>query len=127
MNKPMLGLRTAIYQVSDIEAAKKWYEKAFETAPYFDEPFYVGFDIGGFELGLQPEETPSLDKTESVVAYWGVEDVEKEYNRLLTLGATAFETPREVGGGIIVAKVKDFWGNIIGLIYNPHFDKTKVI
>lgn len=126
MNKPMLGLRTAIYQVSDIEAAKKWYEKAFETAPYFDEPFYVGFDIGGFELGLQPEETPSLDKTESVVAYWGVEDVDKEFNRLLTLGASSFEAPEEVGGDIIVAKVKDLWGNIIGLIYNPHFDKEKI-
>lgn len=117
----MLGLRTAIYQVGDIQAAKEWYTKAFGVAPYFDEPFYVGFEIGGYELGLQPEQTPTTDKVESVVAYWGVEDVEKEYSRLIELKATVFEEPQEVGGGIIVAKVKDPWGNIIGLIYNPHF------
>lgn len=117
----MLGLRTAIYQVADIQAAKEWYTQAFGVAPYFDEPFYVGFDIGGYELGLQPEETPTTDKVESVVAYWGVEDVEKEFNRLVQLRATPFEGPQEVGGGIIVAKLKDPWGNIIGLIFNPHF------
>ena len=51
-----LGLRTAIYRVSDINAARKWYAIVFETQPYFDQPFYVGFEIGGFELGLQPED-----------------------------------------------------------------------
>ncbi len=121
MNKPILGLRTAIYQVSDITAATKWYTKAFETEPYFDEPFYVGFDIGGFELGLQPEESVPTDKAESVVAYWGVEDVQVQFDRILALGASVFEEQQEVGGGIIVAKLKDPWGNIIGLIYNPHF------
>jgi len=126
MNKSILGLRTAIYQVSDIAAATEWYTKAFETEPYFDEPFYVGFDIGGFELGLQPEETAKTDKAESVVAYWGVEDVQVQFDRILALGASVFEEPQEVGGGIIVAKLKDPWGNIIGLIYNPHFDKGKI-
>src|SRR5690606_29178594 len=101
MSKSILGLRTAIYQVSDIQAAKQWYAKAFETEPYFDEPFYVGFDIGGFELGLQPEETPTTDKAESVVAYWGVEDVQAQFDRILALGASVFEEPQEVGGGII--------------------------
>jgi len=43
----MLGLRTTIYKVADITAAKKWYAAAFQTAPYFDEPFYVGFNIAG--------------------------------------------------------------------------------
>ena len=52
----MLGLRTTIYKVSDLLKAKSWYAKAFETQPYFDEPFYVGFNIGGYELGLLPEE-----------------------------------------------------------------------
>jgi len=117
----MKGLRTAIYQVADIQAAKVWYTQAFGVAPYFDEPFYVGFDIGGYELGLQPEEKPTCDKVESVVAYWGVENVATEFERLLGLKATSFEKPQEVGGGIIVAKLKDPWGNIIGLIYNPHF------
>jgi lactoylglutathione lyase len=115
------GLRTAIYKVSDIKAAKEWYAKAFETKPYFDQPFYVGFNIDGFELGLQPEDEPVTDKKETVVAYWGVNDVQEEYDRLIASRATEHEKPTEVGGDIIVASVKDPWGNIIGLIYNPHF------
>jgi predicted enzyme related to lactoylglutathione lyase len=125
MKKSILGLRTVGYNVSDIQAAKVWYAKAFETEPYFDEPYYVGFDIGGFELGLQPEDTSS-NKVESVVAYWGVENVQEQYDRILAIGATAIEAPTEVGGGIIIAKLKDPWDNIIGLIYNPHFDLSKL-
>lgn len=121
MQNTILGLRTAIYNVYDINTAKKWYTGVFKMQPYFDEPFYVGFDIGGYELGLQPEENPVKDKPESVVAYWGVEYLDAEFNRFLEAGATEFEKPHEVGGGIHVAKVRDPWGNIIGLIYNPHF------
>jgi predicted enzyme related to lactoylglutathione lyase len=121
MKQAILGLRTAIYQVADIDAAKAFYTRVFSTEPYFDQPFYVGFNIGGYELGLQPEESPVTNKPESVTAYWGVDDVQGEFNRLLAAGATAFESPQDVGGDIIVAKVKDPWGNIIGLIYNPHF------
>lgn len=122
MENSILGLRTAIYQVGDIAAAKSWYANAFRKQPYFDEPYYVGFDIGGYELGLQPEaETTATDKPESVVAYWGVEDIDGEFNRFIAAGATVHEEPRDVGGGIRVARVKDPWGNIIGLIYNPHF------
>ena len=120
MKNAILGLRTAIYQVSDLSAATEWYTKAFDTRPYFNEPFYVGFDIGGYELGLQPQEH-AAQKEESVVAYWGVDDVESRYAGWLDIGATGYEAPQEVGGGIIVAKVKDPFGNIIGLIHNPHF------
>lgn len=114
-------MRTAIYKVSDIDQAKKWYADVFETQPYFDEPFHVGFNIAGYELGLQPEESPTSDKPETVLAYWGVDDVESEYNRMLSLGATQHESPTNVGGEIVVGSVKDPWGNIIGLIYNPEF------
>src|SRR4249920_1787574 len=58
MENKILGLRTTIYKVNNISKAKEWYALAFETKPYFDEPFYVGFNIGGYELGLQPEEQP---------------------------------------------------------------------
>ena len=58
----MLGLRTTIYKVSDLEQAKLWYAKIFETAAYFNEPFYVGFNIGGYELGLMPEENTTKEK-----------------------------------------------------------------
>lgn len=118
MSTKILGLRTVGYKVPDLAAAKKWYAEAFETEPYFDEPFYVGFNIAGYELGLMPDERTVGN---NVVIDWGVEDVEAAYQRFLSLGATEDETPRDVGGDIIVASVKDPWGNIIGLIYNPHF------
>lgn len=113
------GLRTAIYKVDDIEAAKKWYAEAFETDPYFDQPFYVGFNIAGYELGLQPGEN-NTGKTESVAAYWATDDVQSAYDRLINLGAFAHEAPQHVGENIIVATVKDPWDNVIGLIFNPH-------
>jgi hypothetical protein len=50
------GLRTAIYHVGDLERAKGWCGEVLGKESYFDEPFYVGFDVGGFELGLQPDE-----------------------------------------------------------------------
>ncbi|MFZ2906039.1 MAG: VOC family protein [Cyclobacteriaceae bacterium] len=118
------GLRTTIYKVTDVAKAKTWYTKAFGVDPYFDEPFYVGFNIGGYELGLHPEERPT-PKGESVLTYWGVDDVQKSYKRLLELGATEFEKPADVGGDIVVAAVKDPWGNVIGVIYNPTFKLPK--
>jgi lactoylglutathione lyase len=116
----MLGLRTTIYKVSDLKVAKLWYSKAFETEPYFDEPFYVGFNIKGYELGLLPEEKEII-KGESVMSYWGVEDIFKTYSHLINLGAESHETPNNVGGELMVASVFDPWHNIIGIIYNPDF------
>ena len=117
----MKGLRTCIYKVADLPAAIEWYTKAFGKEPYFNEPFYVGFNIGGYELGLQPEEAPAGNKPESVLTYWGVDDIQAEYYRLLSLGATVHEEPTSVGGPLMVATVFDLWGNIIGLIFNPVF------
>lgn len=119
MKSGILGLRTVGYKVSDLEKAKAWYAEAFRTQPYFDEPFYVGFNIAGYELGLQPDDATTGDNS---VTYWGVEDIESEYKRFISLGATEHEAPHNVGGEIVVASVKDLWGNIIGLIYNPHFN-----
>ncbi|MBZ0242243.1 MAG: VOC family protein [Bacteroidales bacterium] len=117
----ILGLRTTIYKVNDIEKARDWYAKAFETKAYFDEPYYVGFNIGGYELGLQPEEGPTGEKTESVIAYWGVEKIQEVYDRLISLGATENEKPYNTGGEMMTASLKDPFGNVIGLIYNPYF------
>ena len=116
----MLGLRTTIYRVSDLIEAKSWYAKAFNVKPYFDEPFYVGFNIKGYELGLLPEEGQTA-KGENVLSYWGVEDIYKVYQYLLSLGATTHEEPTNVGGELMVATVKDPWNNLIGIIYNPDF------
>lgn len=119
------GLRTTIYKVSDLALAKAWYAQAFGIAPYFDEPFYVGFNIGGFELGLDPD-APATNAPSGVVTYWGVDDIEADYARLLALGAKLHEAPKEVGGDIKVASVLDPFGNVIGLISNPHFDPAAV-
>lgn len=115
------GLRTTIYKVDNLPQAKEWYSKVFAVKPYFDEPFYVGFNIGGYELGLQDGEIRGEVKTTNVLTYWGVDDVKATYDELLEHGATPFEEPMDVGDGIMVAVVKDPFGNALGIIYNPHF------
>ena len=120
MSVTILGLRTTIYRVNDIDKAKQWYAAAFGVQPYFDEPFYVGFNIGGYELGLQPEEG-AIIRGENVITYWGVEDIHAVYEAFLAVGATTHEAPTNVGGELVVATVKDPWENLIGLIYNPEF------
>lgn len=122
MEKSILGLRTCIYKVGDLQKAKEWYATVFETPPYFDEVFYVGFNIGGYELGLQPEENISGEKAPTVLAYWGVKEINKEFQKFIDHGATEHEAPTNVGGELMVASVKDPWGNLIGLIYNPYFE-----
>ena len=117
----ILGLRTCIYKVNDLEKAKAWYSNAFQTQPYFDEPFYTGFNVGGFELGLQPSGDSKPTPAENVLTYWGVEDIKKEFQRFIDLGATSHEEPTNVGGELMVATLRDPWGNLIGLIYNPDF------
>ena len=119
------GLRTVIYQVTDLARAQAWYAAAFEATPYFDEPFYVGFQIGGFELGLDPDATIPIVPG-GVQAYWGVDDIDATYAHFLALGARPVQAPKEVGGGIKVATMLDPFDNIIGLIQNPHFDPQAV-
>ncbi|MBX2915639.1 MAG: VOC family protein [Cyclobacteriaceae bacterium] len=116
----MQGLRTTIYKVPDLAAAKDWYTHVFQVKPYFDEPFYVGFNIKGYELGLLPEEGYST-KADNVLSYWGVDKIEEAFERILSLGATVHEAPTNVGGEIVVATLYDPWKNVIGLIYNPEF------
>jgi len=119
------GLRTVIYKVPDLEAAKAWYARVLGFAPYFAESFYVGFQVGGFELGLDPD-SEGATAGGGVVAYWGVADAAAEYARLLELGAAAASPPQDVGGGIRVATVKDPFGNPFGIIENPHFSAANV-
>lgn len=117
------GLRTAIYPVRDQVAAKDWYRRVLQSDPYFDEPFYVGFSVGGFELGLIPDGEPGIV---GVQVYWGVPDAEAEMTRLLSLGGTAHEAIKDVGGGIKVGSVLDPFGNVFGIIENPHFHVNAV-
>lgn len=120
-NMKFIGLATSIYKVSDLDKAKEWYSKAFGVKPYFDEPFYVGFNVNGFELGLQTEDENSSTKGNASMCYWAVNDAEAAFKEFIALGATEHEAPADVGGGVVVASVKDPWGNIIGIIHNPVF------
>jgi predicted enzyme related to lactoylglutathione lyase len=115
------GLRTVIYHVGDLDRAKEWYGVVLGIRPYFDESFYVGFDVGGFELGLQPDEPGAPRASTGVVAYWGVDDADAAFGRLLELGATGHSGVQDVGDGIRVATVLDPYGNMLGVIENPHF------
>ena len=114
------GLRTAIYHVRDLQKAKEWYSGVLGFGPYFDEPFYVGFNVGGYELGLDPE-AATATTGDSVVTYWGVPDAAAALARLVELGAKERAGVQEVGEGILVAAVEDPFGNVVGIIENPHF------
>jgi predicted enzyme related to lactoylglutathione lyase len=118
------GLRTVIYAADDIARAKEWYTNAFGVKPYFDEPFYVGFNIGGFELGLDPN--MKSRGAGGSVAYWGVDNADEAVAKIVAAGATIASAVTEVGEGIKVATVVDPFGNQIGIIENPLFDASAV-
>ena len=112
-----LGLRTVIYPAPDIATVKAWYTAVLGQPPYFDEPFYVGFNVGGYELGLDP----NGDVATGPITYWGVTDADAAYAQLLAGGATEHGKVQDVGDGIRVATVRDAGRNILGIIENPHF------
>ena len=122
-NAAFLGLRTAKYYAPDITAAKQWYTRALGIEPYFDQPFYVGFNVGGYELGLDPDPgaAGAASGKGSVTVYWGVADIAAAHARLLSLGAAPQGAVQDVGEGIKVATVLDPFGNVFGIIENPHF------
>ena len=112
-----LGLRTAAYAAPNLDELKAFYTEVLGFGPYFDEPFYVGFNVGGYELALDPDAKVG----EGVTVYWGVEDIETEYARLIELGARPHKPIENVGGDLRVAIVLDPAGNQFGIIYNPAF------
>jgi predicted enzyme related to lactoylglutathione lyase len=108
-------LRTVIYKVNDLNAAKEWYIKMTGIQPYFDQPFYVGFDINGCELGLDPDMS-NITAGNQAVSYWAVDKLVDAINKLSKNGAAIIQPKTNVGGEIQVAVVKDPFGNHIGLI-----------
>ena len=110
----ILGLRTAIYPVADLVAARDWYRRVLDADPYFDPPFYVG---------LEPDGQPGTGGPQPL---WGVADAAAALARLLELGAQPLDAVAEVGEGIKVAAVRDPFGNRFGFIENPHFDPQAV-
>jgi predicted enzyme related to lactoylglutathione lyase len=107
------GMRTVTYPVKDLAAAKEVYGRLFGVAPYMDEVYYVGFNVGGQDVGLDPN-GHSKGMT-GPVPYWHVDDIDKSLQTLLESGAEAQQAINDVGGGNLIATVKDADGNIIGL------------
>ena len=115
MRAMFLGLRTVVYPVgTQLEQAKEFYSQLLGLQPYFDQPFYVGFNVGGYELGLIPDE-------DGGGTYWGVASMSTAWSELLSRGATPVAPPKDVGEGIWVAVALDPFGNPVGIIENPHF------
>jgi catechol 2,3-dioxygenase-like lactoylglutathione lyase family enzyme len=113
-----LGLRTQVYPAPDLAASKAWWTEALGIKPYFDEPFFVGFNPGGYELGLNPAGDPAAGAR----TYWGVRDIAAAGERLIALGAVAVDAVEEVGDGIKLGTFRSPGGDLIGLIENPVFE-----
>ena len=114
----LLGLRTVIYAAPALAQTREWYTRALGVEPYFDQPFYVGFNVGGYELGLDPNAQVADSST---ITYWGVSSIKDSVQHFLDVGASLFAPIQDVGDGIHVASLKDPFGNVVGLIENPHF------
>ncbi len=111
------SIRSVIYKVTDLPKAKLFYAAALGRQPYFDQPFYAGFDVDGQELGLHPDVSTRGPGPGGSVAYWKVSDIFAVWTRLTTeLGGTPDEAPHGVGGDIVMATVADPFGNLVGLI-----------
>ncbi len=94
--------------------------------PYFDQPFYVGYTVGGFELGLDPNSVAASPGDGGAVAYWGVADIDAAFKRLHELGAGERSAIQDVGDSIRTAVLTDPFGNALGIIENPHFSVEHV-
>lgn len=115
----LLGLRTVIYPAPDLAASKAWFTALLGYGPYFDQPFYVGFQVAGYELGLLPKD--AAGQPEGPLTYWGVADADAALAHLLGVGAQPHGPVTDVGEGIRTADVIEPGGSLFGIIENPHF------
>jgi predicted enzyme related to lactoylglutathione lyase len=111
------GMMTVLYPVKDLAAAKQLYGTLFGIAPDMDEAYYVGFNIDGQDVGLDPN-GHSKGMT-GPLGYWHVDDIKESLEALLAAGAVVQQQISDVGGGKPVATVTDPDGNAIGLLQSP--------
>ena len=111
------GFSVVIYPVTDLAQAKSLYRTLLGVEPYTDEAYYVGFRVGDQEIGLDPHgHTKGMT---GPVGYWQVNDIQNSLQLLLDAGAQAQQEVQDVGGGKLIASVKDADGNITGLLQSP--------
>jgi predicted enzyme related to lactoylglutathione lyase len=111
------GFGVVIYPVSDLAQAKTLYRTLLGVEPYTDEAYYVGFRVGDQEIGLDPH--GHRKGMTGPVGYWHVNDIQTSLQLLLAAGAQAQQAVQDVGGGKLIASVKDADGNITGLLQSP--------
>lgn len=111
------GMKTITYPVKDLSAAKQLYGQIFAAEPYIDEPYYVAFSVGGHDVGLDPNGHGK--GMTGPIAYWHVDDINKSLDALLDAGAEADQAIQDVGGGALIATVRDADGNVTGLFQAP--------
>ena len=111
------GVKTILYPVNDMARAKVLYGSLLGTEPYADQPYYVGWKVAGQDIGLVPHGNPQGITVP--VAYHHVDDINGTIATLVNAGAETQAEPRDVGGGRLVAALKDADGNVIGLIQDP--------
>jgi predicted enzyme related to lactoylglutathione lyase len=109
------GIKTVLIPVSDAATSKPLYEALLGAQPQMDQPYYVGWDVGGQAIGLVPHRP---DMT-APVCYAHVDDIHDTLARVHAAGATVQQEPTDVGGGKLVATVQDPDGNVVGIIQAP--------
>jgi predicted enzyme related to lactoylglutathione lyase len=112
------GIRTITIPVKDLEAAKAVYSTLLGTDPYVDEPYYVGFrPEGSPEVGLNP--SGHAQGMTGPVTFFTVPDITAAIAALVAAGAEENEAPKNVGGGMLTATIRDADGNVTGLVQLP--------
>ena len=105
------GIRTVVYPVKDIAKAKAFFGELLGVEPYADDPYYVGFKVGNQDIGLDPN-----GHKQGMTVYYHVDDIQKSLKLLVDAGAETVQGIKDIGGGGLIACVKDVDGNIVGLI-----------
>jgi len=113
----ILGLATVIFPTADLQASKSWWVQALGKDPYFDEPFYVGFDVNGYELGINP----GAAVENGPVAYLRTENIDRAFSDFMDNGCTIVGSISSVGEGIRVGELRNPEGFVFGVIENPNF------
>lgn len=109
------GVKTIIYPVKDLAKAKKVFSALLGAVPPgMDQPYYVGFNIGGQDIGLDPN--GHAQGMTGPLVYFHVADIKGSLKSLLDAGAVPLQEVKDVGGGKMIASVKDPDGNVIGLV-----------
>ena len=107
------GIKAVVYPVTNLDQAKATFQTMLGVEPYTDSPYYVGFKVGGLDIGLDP----NGHKT-GMTAYYDVDDIKQRLQSLLDAGAHMEQEIKDIGGGGLIASVRDADGNIIGLRQN---------